>query len=114
MSIKKYNTYTLKTEYNTYNDVHAIKHAYNYNGCVAIELVSPNDGSIAIITVCIPNYMFLKENQAFVDTNNCPWAEEFIIKNKLGINLNFTAQSGYCQYPLYEFDLNKLEPPVEE
>ena len=44
-----------------------------------------------------------------VDINTCPWAEEFIKTNKLGIPCGVTITSGYCEYPLYIFDLDKLE-----
>ena len=50
----------------------------------------------------------VEENKAYVDTNNCPWAEDFIEKNGLGKFLGIYGNSGYCTYPLYEFDLGKL------
>ncbi len=40
---------------------------------------------------------------AYVDTNNCPFADEFL---KLGIarDTGYTKQSGFCIYPLWKFD----------
>lgn len=45
---------------------------------------------------------------AYVDTNNCPWAEDLINKNGLGVFTGKTCMSGYCEYPLYRFDLDKI------
>jgi len=50
----------------------------------------------------------LKENQGYVDTNNCPWAIDFIKKYELGKPTGDVFRSGYCVYPLYEFDMEKL------
>ena len=50
----------------------------------------------------------LPEGQAAINTNNCPWAENFILENKLGVNTGKKLKSGYCTYPVYEFDLNHL------
>lgn len=51
----------------------------------------------------------IPENQAFVDINNCPWAEDFIEENGLGKETGVIGGSGFCFYPLYEFDLKKME-----
>ena len=50
----------------------------------------------------------LPANRAYVDTNNCPWAEEFIEENGLGEFCGSFGFSGYCMYPLYEFDMEVL------
>ena len=73
-------------------------------------LTIANDGeSYAVITTNIDDSnIFCDESHAFVDTNNCPWAEEFIKQNKLGEPLDYYGQSGYCLYPLYTFDIEKL------
>lgn len=46
---------------------------------------------------------------AYVDVNNCPWAEESIGKYGLGKFVGETCNSGFCVYPLYEFNLGKIE-----
>lgn len=50
----------------------------------------------------VPNYC------AFVDTNNYPGAIEFIEKYQLGEKTEFEAKSGFCTYPLYLFNAEKL------
>lgn len=51
---------------------------------------------------------------AFLDTNNLPNAEQFVLDNCLGKPTGWKQQSGYCTYPLYKFDLEKLEKISEE
>lgn len=51
----------------------------------------------------------MPDNYGYVDTNNAPYAEEFITDNELGIFMGVYGYSGYCQYPLYSFDLDKLK-----
>ena len=65
-------------------------------------------GPIATITVCLDDDR-LEPNQSYVDTNNCPWAPEWIEENGLGRNTGKKARSGYCTYPLYEFDMLRIQ-----
>lgn len=51
----------------------------------------------------------LPEYFGFVDTNNNPNAESFILDNELGENTGETMRSGFCVYPLYKFNQEKLE-----
>ena len=53
-----------------------------------------------------------KANQLIVDTNNCPYAEELIKKYKLGTDTGRISCAGYCTYPVYEFDFDKLKEYV--
>lgn len=48
---------------------------------------------------------FLMPGYAFVNTNHIPDAEEFIQKYHLGKPTGTIKKSGFCQYPLYEFDM---------
>ena len=45
---------------------------------------------------------------AYVDTNNCPWAEDFIKENGLGEFTGKICRSGFCEYPLYKFNMEKI------
>ncbi len=74
-----------------------------------IGLLCNEDGYIepfADLTVNLggdmPNYC------AYVDTNNLPDAESFIQEHELGTFTGFTKRSGYCEYPLYMFEPDKL------
>lgn len=77
-----------------------------YNGNLAISL-DCCEGPYATITVNLDGT--LCPEYAYVDTNNCPWAEEFIEKYHLGESTGLSRRSGYCEYPLYKFDIKKLE-----
>lgn len=83
---------------------------YQNNKSLAISLMC-YEGPYATITVNLPDRQSacLRKNYAFVDTNNCPWAPEFIEKYDLGLDTGLVGYSGYCEYPLYEFNLDKLK-----
>lgn len=98
-----------------YGDVYRINRIelqkYANNSNLAIQLYCDNEGfeePFAMLTVNLLNRDRLNENMAYVDTNNCPWAEDFIKEYNLGKNTGKTLASGYCIYPLYEFNLNEL------
>lgn len=65
------------------------------------------DGPFATLTVNLNEK--LPGNQAYVDVNNCPWASEFIAVNGIGRFTGKIGFSGWCEYPLYEFDLDKIK-----
>lgn len=46
------------------------------------------------------------ESHAYIDTNNCPWAEEFLQENGIAKpdSRDIYGMSGFCAYPLYEFN----------
>ena len=104
--------YTVNTYYETYENVFIVLDKYRFDNSLAISLMSNTLGPIARITVCLQDGLglpyFLDEDEAFVDTNNCPWAEQFIIENRLGKPTGRKAGSGFCLYPSYKFDLKKL------
>ena len=57
-----------------------------------------------LITVNFPDEL-LSPDQAYLDTNNVPGIEQFIEKHQLGKPNGKKKISGFCTYPLYEFDL---------
>lgn len=71
---------------------------------LALSLDTTDGEPFATITV---NLMSTKAhaNYAYVDTNNCPWATEFLVKNDIAKPVpNTYCQSGLCLYPLFEFN----------
>ncbi len=82
---------------------------YNNNGTLALSLVTTIGEPFCDLTVNIMDSMiWADKNHAFVDTNNCSWAEDFIVDNNLGNPVGITGASGFCVYPLYEFYLDEL------
>ena len=97
----------IKTRYGNYQVDFLSADTYIHDGSPAITAWSIMEGPIAIITVCLDDKR-LEQNQSYVDTNNCPWAPEWIEENRLGKNTGKKARSGYCTYPLYEFDMKRI------
>lgn len=91
----------------------AVKGTYTYGNCLAITLMSDIGECFAHLTVnlieALGDVATLPDDCAFVDVNNCPWAEKFIQDNKLGEHLGLYVTSGYVTYPLYRFNLNLLK-----
>ena len=50
----------------------------------------------------------LPNNQAYIDTNNLRTAFDFILIHNLGELIGF-GQSGFCTYPLIEFNLDEVK-----
>lgn len=88
-------------------------HGKEYN--VTIEKTHYLDGNFAISLICGNFEPYgnltvnlgerLPENMAYVDTNNMPDAERFIKDNDLGTFAGKKKQSGFCEYPLYKFNI---------
>lgn len=105
----------MKTSFNTYENVYLQIGTYAADGSIAIGAWNKEDGLIATLTVCL-NDPSLNANESYVDTNNNPWAVNFIEKNGLGKRTGRTGKSGYCTYPVIKFDLElckKYEFPNE-
>ena len=82
---------------------------YQNNGCIFIGLITNEDGypePFADVTVNIdapaPNYC------GYLDTNNLSNVERFVCENDLGEFTGLTGRSGFCEYPLYLFNVDKL------
>ena len=100
MKIK--NPYDTSIEY----EVTPIRTKYMDEGNLAISLECEDGEPYGMLTVNLDSD--LPEDMAYVDTNNIPDAEDFIERNGLGTKTNFNKVSGFCIYPLYRFNLEKL------
>lgn len=66
--------------------------------------------SYTVITVNLPDSAMHSEDFVYIDTNNCSWAEDFLKKTGLGDKIDgVNACSGFCRYPLYHINLEKLQ-----
>ena len=45
----------------------------------------------------------------FVDTNNCPWLEDFLQSKGFGLPTGRFATSGYCNYPEYLLNIKLMK-----
>lgn len=98
----------IETEFRTYEGVYLQVGKYVADNSVAIQAWNQQDGPIATITVCLCDDS-LKEGEAYVDTNNCPWAVDFIEQEELGKRTGRVGRSGYCVYPVVKFDMEKVK-----
>ena len=94
-------TYTLKTQFATYENCHLSRNSYRDNGRIYLELWNEEDGPIAVLTVNIPGCS-MGENETALDTNNLPTVTQFVEENGIGEFTGRYARSGYCTYPIYK------------
>ena len=81
-----------------------IKYALNNKLAVRLTRAGAPWSPFATLTVNLQSPL-QDETHAFVDTNNCPWAEEFLLDNGIATKVEGCEErSGYCTYPLYEFN----------
>ena len=100
-------TYRFSTEYGDYT-VTLEKREY-YNGNLAIRMITEDDEVFATMTVNLGEEEdVLPKDQAYLDVNNLPEIEDFVVKNKLAEPMEIVRQSGYVVYPLYKFNLEEL------
>ena len=77
-----------------------------YDGNLAIFLTCSNGEPYGNLTVNLSERLL--PDTAYVDTNNMPDAEMFIKEYSLGEFTGTIRRSGFCDYPLYRFNLNKI------
>lgn len=84
---------------------------YQSNNTLAVQLINAKApwSVFATITVNLQGNPYGMDSRqddrfAYVDTNNCPWVEEFLQENHIAEPTGIYAPSGYCTYPLYEFE----------
>lgn len=79
---------------------------YTLNNKLAVRLIRAGAPwePFAVVTINLQSPL-QDETHAFVDINNCPWAEEFLVDNAIATKVDgCDTISGYCTYPLYEFN----------
>lgn len=80
--------------------VHIKKSIYTNNGNLAIQLIEDDGAPFAMLTVNIDK---LPHGYGYLDTNNCPWAVDFVKDNNLGEFAGAHTVSGFYAYPLFRF-----------
>ena len=102
-------TLELKTQFGTTENVTLTVNTYMDNNSLYVGMTTMGDGfpepygdvTVNLLT-SVPPYC------AFVDTNNMPELEDFLVKNKIAEFTGLTQKSGYCSYPLYLFNAEKM------
>lgn len=100
--------------------VQCIARRYSNNGTLAVELHTGYE-PYAVITVNLSGSpygdgKYQDDRHAYIDTNNCPWAPQWLIENNLGKpdGRDIYGISGYCTYPLFEIFTENFDKNSEE
>lgn len=102
-------TLTLHTQWGTDEAVSLAISTYLNNSGLYIGLVSNADGYEEPYGDMSVNLAYrAPDYYAYVDVNNMPELELFIRDNGLGEFTGLTQGSGFCSYPLYMFDADRL------
>lgn len=104
------------TQFKTYKKCKLYTSEYMANKSLYIGITTFEDEypePLADLTVCLPNERTPKANEAYVDTNNCPWAMDFIEEYGLGKDTGMFGFNGYCIYPLVAFNMDKVKEMSE-
>ena len=99
--------FTVNTKHGKFTGLTLSKSLYVFGGTLSVTLWDKEGDEFATLTVNLQDNS-LAESEAYLDTNNCPWAVEFVESNKLGERTGKTKDSGFCTYPLVRFDMEKL------
>lgn len=99
----------LKTQFGTTENVTLTVNTYVDNNSLYVGMTTMEEGfpepygdvTVNLLT-SVPPYC------AFVDTNNMPELEDFLVKNGIAEFTGLMQRSGYCSYPLYLFDGEKM------
>lgn len=107
--MKEDNRFIYDSKYSGKTEVELSLAQYANNGRLYLGLSNYRDGDLepfADVTVNIdapvPDYC------GYLDTNNLSKVEKFVTEHDLGEFTGIMGQSGYCQYPLYLFNVDKL------
>ena len=105
--------YPVRSYGKTY-EVNLVRKTYLHPRTLCVQTYTKEGEPFATLTVNLCSKL-QSPTHAFVDTNNCPWAEQFLVSNGLAWPVqNIRRNSGFCSYPLYEFDLNRIGLPKSE
>ena len=94
--------YKLKIGKKNYKDLYVAKDTYMMGNRLALSLISASDGPFGTLSVNLVEETLTNDRCFFVDTNNCPFAESFLIENKIAIPTGNFGFSGFCVYPEFE------------
>ena len=101
-------TLNLQSQYGGEIKVSLEINTYLNNGCMYIGLVEQGGypepyGDLTVnLMGKVPDYC------GYVDLNNMPELEKFIADNELGEFTGLMKRSGFCEYPLYLFNVDRL------
>ena len=79
---------------------------YPTTSAISVSLYSADSCELySVITVNLPESAFLPYGTQYVDINNNPQIEKWLIRNNLARPTGMVGHSGFCSYPAYAFNL---------
>lgn len=87
--------------------------SYAVNDNLAVIAYSMSGEDYGAVTVNIPGKS-LEKDEAFLDENNVPDIGEVLERIGVAKNTGEVAHSGFCTYPKYKFDLEKIDAMYKE
>lgn len=96
------------TRYATYPNCYLNLAEYADNNHIYLSVWSEEEGPISNLTVNVRGIEAYPKNFSCVDINNFPEADAVIRKLKIGKATERCIWSGMCMYPIYEFDMAKI------
>lgn len=88
---------------------------YWYNGRTALKICAKekiSEGNFepwCDVTVNLPFAELKSDNLVFLDVNNAPWLEQFMIDNGFAMPTGRFRTSGFVNYPLYLCNMKKIQ-----
>ena len=104
-------TFSVKTRWRTYNNCVLFMDRYAINSHIVLRIFT-DEGPLASLTVNLPETRRYPNNFGFLDVNNFPEAETVVNSLGIGKETGILAASGFCVYPLYEFDIEKIKEMI--
>lgn len=107
MELRAYGeTYKVKPQLNNYVE----------NDNTAVSLIYWDEEFHTYMPFChlSTNIVPLEPGYCAIDTNNCEFAPDFIKENDLGEPTGQVLRSGFCTYPVYKMNMEKLEALSKE
>ena len=98
-----------QTPYEAYAVTSIFLRQYREDKSLCIDLWNDVEGPIARLTVCLSKKGKISGTESYLDTNNCPWAEQFVEEYNLGEITDDVGFSGFCMYPKVKWNLTELE-----
>ena len=96
-------------KYDVYGTSNALAASLFFEPSVVDEsdVVSEGDGQVlelfADITINLPESESLPFGTQFVDVNNYPWIDEWLIDNSIAEPAGIFVRQGHCYYPAFRF-----------
>ena len=89
-------------------ELHIVVSQYTSNDRLYVGFLEKDGEIYGDITVNLKESDNLPDDMAYVDVNNMFQITAIINNYRLGKYMGEVAKSGFCEYPLYKFDMEEL------